>query len=74
MNNPSILKRCIKCNQEKSAENFSINRETKDRLKPQCRECDNKIAREHYRKNRDKRIEQVKKWQKEQKAAKIKSN
>lgn len=56
---------CVKCMTEKFLFQFRNFRRAKDGKKSYCIPCDDKYQKEHYLKNKEKRIEQVKQWQKD---------
>jgi len=44
---------CSKCKVEKSVFDFPADKQTKDKLSPQCKSCRNKKYKEYYKANRD---------------------
>ena len=40
-------KECTKCGEVKPLDEFGFHKDCKDNLKPTCKQCDSKIAREH---------------------------
>lgn len=59
------MKKCYKCQQEKSLDCFSKNNAKSDGLSSQCKECHRQLRRQHYLKHRRKIISQVGEWKKE---------
>lgn len=55
-------KACKKCKTDKPIERFRNNNKTKDKLFPYCIECQDKINKELYIKNKQKRLTQITKW------------
>lgn len=55
------MKKCYKCQQEKSLECFSKNTAKSDGLSSQCKECHQQLRKQHYEKNKCKILKQVKK-------------
>ncbi len=59
------MKICTKCKEEKPLGDFRKQSSTKDGLKYYCKECDNRIAKKYYEKNKGKIVNNVKQWQKD---------
>lgn len=57
------MKKCSKCLENKNLNEFSKDSKKKDGLKVICKLCHSIYRKEHYQKNKDKVIEQVKLWQ-----------
>ena len=61
------LKRCSKCRKPKEFKEFRKCSKAKARLKAYCILCDNQYQKDNYRANKSRRLEQIKKWQRENK-------
>ena len=59
------MKICTKCKEQKPLEAFRKQSSTKDGLKYYCRECDDKTAKKYYERNKNKIINKVTQWQKD---------
>jgi len=59
----TVIKKCRTCGQEKPISQFWYNPKTKDRVKPSCIDCCKEYNKHHYENNRQKRINQVKEYQ-----------
>lgn len=59
------MKRCSKCKENKLLDLFHKSSKSKDGHKGICKECSKKYKREHYLKNKEKVVSQVKAYQKE---------
>ena len=57
-------KHCNKCNTTKNVEEFNKNKSKKDGLSSICKSCHSRYRKEHYLKNKDKVINQVKLYNK----------
>lgn len=55
-------KTCIKCKEVKPILGFSKNRTKKGGLQGQCKVCGREYSRKYYENNREKRIEQNRRW------------
>jgi hypothetical protein len=62
-----VKKRCTKCGELKSLEDFYAAKGTKDGLRGDCKECHSLRAKDWYAKNRERSIAYVKRWQQENK-------
>lgn len=58
-------KECQKCGISKSVEDFHKDSSRKDGYHPYCKSCKNKLRRKHYKQNKEKTLEQNKKWARE---------
>jgi 5-methylcytosine-specific restriction endonuclease McrA len=58
-------KRCTKCQTVKPVSEFYRKRKGKNGLRPQCKLCCNESSRSNYYANREKRLEQAIRWQRE---------
>tara|TARA_Y100001973_G_C5080122_1_gene272046 strand:+ start:72 stop:365 length:294 start_codon:yes stop_codon:yes gene_type:complete len=58
------MKVCTKCKEQKPLTAFRKQSSTKDGLKYYCKECDNEMAKSYYSKNKNKIVDKVKEWQK----------
>ena len=58
------MKKCNKCGEIKSLEEFSKNKSSKDGLKTQCKACENQRSKRYYEANREKIAEQKKQYRK----------
>lgn len=67
-----VLKTCTKCKREKLLECFSIQNTAKDGLKYICKDCDQKLARANYKKNKEKVIQRVINYRKQKRQEKNK--
>lgn len=63
----TISKTCKNCQKEKPTEEFSIQKNAADKLHPFCKDCHRAKSQEYYKKNREKRIKQIREWQEKQK-------
>lgn len=59
----SFTKQCTVCHKEKPLSDFPPNNNTKTKVDSWCRECHRIKSKERYRKQADKRIQQIQKWQ-----------
>ncbi len=55
-------KACKKCNTDKDIGQFRDSKQTKDGKFPFCIECQDKMNKELYLKNKQKRLQQISKW------------
>lgn len=58
----TITKKCKKCGEEKSLDDFRNQRKTKDNKGIYCIPCTKEYAKQHYKKNKPARLVQIKKW------------
>lgn len=65
-----ITKKCTKCKQEKSIDEFGISIKGIEHSSYFCKTCNAKIQREYYRKHPDRRIQSTRKWEKNNKLKK----
>ena len=64
------MKKCIKCNIEKSKNNFASKKvKNKNWLQPYCKACQKIYRKDHYIVNRQKYIDKAKAWRKKEKEA-----
>lgn len=56
------VKRCNKCESDKSVEDFNKNKNKSDGLSSICKSCHKKYRSEHYKANKEKVINQVKEY------------
>lgn len=61
------MKKCSKCNQEKTTDCFYKNKNTKDGRQARCKECCKKHSKMYYKENKENYSAQNKKWAKENK-------
>lgn len=68
------MKECYKCGEKKELSEFSQNKNKKDNLNSECKNCQTKYFKEYYKNNKEKHIKSVSKTQnyKKIKLAKIK--
>ena len=60
-----IMKICTKCKEQKPLAAFRKQSSTKDGLKYYCKSCANQTAKKYYEKNKNKIINKVTQWQKD---------
>ncbi len=65
MSETIIYKKCKKCNKEKNIDLFRNQRNSKDSKFPWCTDCQDKESKNNYQKNKTRRLELVKNWQKQ---------
>ena len=58
------MKMCTKCKEVLPLSDFRKQGSTKDGLKYYCKECDDKLAKSYYQRNKNKITDKVKEWQK----------
>ncbi len=58
------MKICTKCKEVLPLSDFRKQGSTKDGLKYYCKECDDKLAKSYYQRNKNKITDKVKEWQK----------
>ena len=59
------MKTCTKCKGTFQFSEFRKQSSTKDGLKYYCKRCDDEIAKKYYEKNKNKIVNNVKQWQKD---------
>ena len=55
----NTLKKCYRCKEKKTLDNFSKNKIRKDGLQTECRSCKSVTSRSYYKKNRKKIVKQI---------------
>lgn len=61
------MKTCKTCGSVKDEKEFWANPKTRDRLKTSCIVCCKEYNKNHYKQNRETRIEEIREWQKQRK-------
>ena len=56
------MKKCIKCNQEKSLTEFNTSKRNLDGLEGKCKPCKNEYSRAQYCKTKNKRLPKILEW------------
>lgn len=59
------MKQCSRCKEIKPRTEFYKNGKTPDGLRSHCKECNRKLNKDYYERNKEKEIERGRKWAKE---------